>query len=961
MPPTPFRDIVPRLRRLLARRADGDSDAALVARFAATRDEAAFAELVARHGPLVRGVCRRVLGPDAADDAFQATFLVLAQKAGSIKRPAAVGSWLYGVAYHLSKQSQRRQSRRERHERGVTVSHEDLRDPSSAAALADLLDVLDAELARLPDRLRAPLLLCYIDGRTQDEAAKQLGWSLGTFRRRLDRARELLRVRMERRGATLSAGLFATLLAADSVTATVPPALIQTTTATAMTFLAGGTIAPPVLTLAREGIQMLGFPKLTAATVLVALLGGLTLGAGALTRTGDEKNDNQTAKSDVQKPDAPPAPGGGVGARLRAARFNHGSAIANLLGNPDGRIVLTQGERSIRMWNSATQTEAGALDLPDDGPGFWTSSLTPDGKTVLTTRRNGTAQVWNLADRKMLRSFRLAAPPFDVNQLSHAAHAPDGSAIAVVTGDGSLRVCDVAAGKERDELRSHGDGVGAVTFTPDSKTLLIVCTAGLKLWDAANGREMEVRGFVKGVRHLAISADGKRLALAVRDQSAASTQGRGNTSWNMEIKIYDLLSNTFERTLRGAPQSDVSLTFSPDGRFLFAPESRPNPLLLQWDLATGRGIRQYPPHKGRVSVVAFTRDGQTMLTADDRIHRWDWRTGRELDAIEPIRTDAPTELAVSPDARTVVTVEAGAIVVRELANGREVRRFTPPDASDADMTISSMALAGDGSTLAAVTQPARANDDGSSPDAARSGTATIWVWEMTTERLRHRFVRPIGIVRLALSADGRTLIAVGQSPSIFRWDLTTGQELERIHEVGRNFFVSSGGPRQAGSVIGIMPDGESIYRLDLGGLYSVFPRPGGGGNRPDRLPCPPQSRCIAITADARHAAFGGADPSRGQDGEVMVSDLVSKTLIRHIRGLTSQPRVVALTPDGTRLAVAGSPETPPITVWDVATGRELKQFPGLRGQATGLEFTADGKRLVAASSDGTLLVWDVPD
>src|SRR5262245_36012403 len=209
MPPTPFRDIVPRLRRLLPRRADGDSDAALVTRFAATRDEAAFAELVARHGPLVRGVCRRVLGADAADDAFQATFLVLARRAGSIRRPAAVGSWLYGVAYHLSRQARTRAGRQEKHERRSVDRRGEPAgspDPSRAAALADLLAVLDTELARLPDRLRAPLLLCYIDGRTQDEAARQLGWSLGTFRRRLDRARDVLRARMERRGATLSAG-----------------------------------------------------------------------------------------------------------------------------------------------------------------------------------------------------------------------------------------------------------------------------------------------------------------------------------------------------------------------------------------------------------------------------------------------------------------------------------------------------------------------------------------------------------------------------------------------------------------------------------------------------------------------------------------------------------------------------------------------------------------------------------
>src|SRR5262245_23631092 len=457
MPPTPFRDIVPRLRRLLPRRADGDSDAALVTRFAAARDEVAFAELVARHGPLVRGVCRRVLGPDAADDAFQATFLVLARKAGLIKRPAAVGSWLYGVAYRLSQQAHRRQARRERHERDVIAPPGDLRDPSSAAALADLLAVLDEELARLPDRLRAPLLLCYIDGRTQDEAAKQLGWSLGTFRRRLERARDLLRVRMERRGATLSAGLFATLLAADAVTATVPPALISTTTVTAMTFLAGGAVAPPVLTLAREGIQMLGFPKLTAVTALAVLLGGLTVGAGALIGPVNEKNEPPTPKSDARNPDQPP-PAGAV-ARLGTARFRHGAAVSRILVTPDGQTILTQGQRSVRFWDAKSGEDRGGIDLTDDGPDFGTSSLTPDGKTLLTTRRNGTAQVWDLAERQLRRSFRLADPPFDPSALARAAHAPDGSAIAVVTKDGSIRVCDVATGRERPELRSHSDAV----------------------------------------------------------------------------------------------------------------------------------------------------------------------------------------------------------------------------------------------------------------------------------------------------------------------------------------------------------------------------------------------------------------------------------------------------------------------------------------------------------------------
>src|SRR5262249_60313863 len=103
------------------------------------------------------------------------------------------------------------------------------------------------------------------------------------------------------------------------------------------------------------------------------------------------------------KSDGPPLPAGAV-ARLRAARLNHGSRIANVLVTPDGRTILTQGERSIRVWDATTRMDAGTLDLPDAGPGSWTSLLTPDAKTVLTTRSNGTAQVWALPDRDVYQA-----------------------------------------------------------------------------------------------------------------------------------------------------------------------------------------------------------------------------------------------------------------------------------------------------------------------------------------------------------------------------------------------------------------------------------------------------------------------------------------------------------------------------------------------------------------------------
>src|SRR5262249_51331579 len=159
-------------------------------------------------------------------------------------------------AYRLARQARTRQARREQHER--RAAEQRITSPAPDIAWADLLAVLDEELHRLPEHLRAPLLLCYYEGRTRDEAARRLGWGGGTRRRRLERGRDLLRARLTRRGATLGAGLFATALAPAATTAAVPAALVRTTTDAAKAFAVGEPVAAPVARLAEEGLQMLG-------------------------------------------------------------------------------------------------------------------------------------------------------------------------------------------------------------------------------------------------------------------------------------------------------------------------------------------------------------------------------------------------------------------------------------------------------------------------------------------------------------------------------------------------------------------------------------------------------------------------------------------------------------------------------------------------------------------------------
>ena len=213
-PPPPS---VLRFVRGLVRAADGDgkSDSQLLQEFVTRRDEAAFAGLLRRYGPLVLGVCRQVVRDlHAAEDAFQATFLVLACKAASIRRGASLGPWLYRVAVNIARTAKAQAAQRRLHERQAAAMAP--ANPAEASSLRDWQPVLHEEVGRLPEKYRIPVVLCYLEGRTHAEAARRLGWPVGTVKGRLARARDLLGTRLTRRGLALPAGGVAALLAASS-------------------------------------------------------------------------------------------------------------------------------------------------------------------------------------------------------------------------------------------------------------------------------------------------------------------------------------------------------------------------------------------------------------------------------------------------------------------------------------------------------------------------------------------------------------------------------------------------------------------------------------------------------------------------------------------------------------------------------------------------------------------------
>ncbi len=295
----------------------GMTDAQLLGRFSEARDargESAFRELIERHGAMVMGVCRRILRrPHDADDAFQATFLVLVRKARSIRVHESLGPWLHSVAYRTALRARAHASRYQQTdwEPADTSSTEEER-----AFQLDLRPLLQEELGRLPDKYREPIVLCHLEGKSHEEAARLLDWPVGTVSGRLSRGRQLLKSRLERRGLAASS----LLLPAPwhELASPVSISLIEATAANATRFAAAQAVPASILALTRGVLRTMLLNKLKTASIILLVLGAVSGGAGVWARLASSagqapqppgKPDPATPQAGVAaKPSDPPAP-----------------------------------------------------------------------------------------------------------------------------------------------------------------------------------------------------------------------------------------------------------------------------------------------------------------------------------------------------------------------------------------------------------------------------------------------------------------------------------------------------------------------------------------------------------------------------------------------------------------------------------------------------------------------------
>jgi RNA polymerase sigma factor (sigma-70 family) len=622
----PLGRVIHNLRRAALLRNSGEvSDGALLGAFIQGRDPAAIEALVRRHGPMVLGVCRRVLGNvHDAEDAFQATFLVLLRKAASIVPREAVGNWLYGVAHRTALEARRAAARRGTRERQAAQMPHPPVEP--VEKWPELQPLLDRELSRLPDRYRLPVVLCDLEGRTRREVARLLGIPDGTLSNRLAAARRLLAERLRSQGLTLSAAALAAFLAQRTALAGVPSALVASTVQAAMDVAARGTaaaVSARVAVLSERVLKAMFLSKLKAASglLLLAALLGITTAAGGLAggapaagsgqpRDKGEARDGKAAPPRKDARDEPPAD---EKWQDRAALKEPKGLFTGVAFSPDGKTVATPSGGFVHLWDLDKQEMRATLSATHSG--YASVAFSPDSKTVATIGPDVVVKLWDVDTGKERRSWKLLDKPAgekpDLVGINQLAFAPDGKVLAAACGN-SVKILDANTGKELATLDGHSDQVRTIAFPRDGKVLVTGSADGtVKIWDVAARKE---KASMKSLKdgNFALSSDGKTLA-TVRPNDRT-------------VILWDVATGTERVTWK--EMGGNHLAFSPNGKMLAVGFTRQVKIC---DVANGKELAVLQRFASTEEVIctslAFSPDGKVLAASG---FEWDLKTDNPI-------------------------------------------------------------------------------------------------------------------------------------------------------------------------------------------------------------------------------------------------------------------------------------------------------------------------------------------
>jgi RNA polymerase sigma factor (sigma-70 family) len=995
------------LQRLLP--AEG-ADADWLARFVANRDEAAFALVVGRHGPMVWRLCRRITG-DAhlAEDCFQATFLALARQAASIRRPNALAAWLYGVAYRVAAKARAEHRRRETLGTEAVTEFPDPR-PHALDRLTgrELMLVFEMELQRLPESYRLPIVLCCLEGLSLEEAAGRLGWTAGSVKGRLERGRARLHARLLRRGRTLALGLSAAEATRGLAAGTLPPGLANSTVRAGLAFARGSStgISAEAVRLATELMSGSAWPRRMLPWICILGVVAAALGAATLSRPAADDRPLE----DAQPPSLMDLPN---------------EAAGNPAAQPEGAGDARDGE----ALPPGALFRIGSTRLQHGSP-ISRVVASPDGKLLASVSSNGNLSLWEMpTGRERYRMF-VGGPP----RGGLVAFTPDSKSL-LVNKDAQLCLLNVETGQVTKQLRANQS---SAVISTDGKVLTIWDGSTIVRLDFATGETLSTSQFRKeppeefqgGLRggeswvQSRLSADGMLLAVIETYHF--------NNNTKQTLGVHEVVSGKELYRLTPSTPQVIDAAFVGDNKFLVTGSS--NSTICVWELATGKAVREWKPDPrenvqySRGLHVTTLPDGQSILAqGPNGLIRWDWRTGKKLhsyaDTTGPIAlmdggkamavqgwqsvnslwvldtatgkdvcplARAGERVAFSPDGRLIAWSEADLLVLADAATGKQIRRWPAHEGG-----VVPLAFAPDGKTLAS---------------AGRDNCIRLWGVPGGTEI---RAMEQVGVSRLAYSADGKRLVAqYGWHKDLCIWDPATGQQLG----TWQANVLAALDPSGRLAAVGVRKDkvlrlidlakAKELHALPgyqerIGYLYQAADRRGGGQS--DFIPLfSPDGQLLLAGAEKLVENPDDFDSlERGGAGVVQLWDVASgKRLLPTISGRKFiVDRNLAFSPDSRLLAImradctlclmdtatgevvrtlgqAEGPMSAPsvfspdgrllvtsvgdlVQVWEVASGGELASRPGHRGNVDLLVMSSGGRSVATVSRDHTILVWDL--
>ncbi len=941
-------DFVQYLSDLATRQQGTDAaDAELLRRFAAERDEAAFAILLRRHSPLVFAVCRQVLR-DAhdAEDAFQATFLVLARKAASIRKQQSLAAWLHRVAVNVARTARTSAAQRRAQERQAVVMSQG--SPADEVALRDEQPVIHEEVNRLPEKYRVPIVLCYFQDKTHDEAARELGWPVGTVKGRLARARDLLRARLARRGLALSGGGLAAALTQTAALGQVPAVLLGETLRVALSSVGNGavpvgTISARVLALTQGACQTVTATKVISLIVLVLAVSLAGFAAAIASGVGREAGPEPLA---AQKQE--------VVAQAKANE-DRPAAQAIQLTLANVRPEYRPGEAvdlTLTIKNNGKEEFSYLQPKLTDLDGF--TMLGPDGTEVqpgINPVEIGFAGILvrvrpgeSVTVKDSLRGVNL--PKGGTNRyLRHRFYpmeTPGVYRLRIRIGDASSNELKVTL-LAKEGAEQADDAVKADLKKLQGTWHMVGCEEGGKPVAPENVNPNDFLSFEGTTFFFKSGLRGLKGTFTIDPSKTPKWMDQTSSGGLVFKGIYEFKGDRL-RVFLAAPGGERPTEFKTKvgdklwirtyERVKVAPDG---PGAQRGDAGEGTDLHGDPLPPGAIArlgtvrfrhgkgmtAIALSRDGKTITSVggDGSIVLHDAATGAKLRSIAG--EAAARVVVLAPDGRSLATVIGGRrIIVRDTATGDRIREFQV-----ANGPIFQLAFSADGKILAGGEQ------------------YLIHLWDIHAGKKVSR-INPPGVetLRVALSPDGKTLATAGwdrkERPILCLWETASGRRLSEWQP---------GADMEETHALAFSPDGK---RLASASGY-------GDPEQRERLrvwAVPTGERLLEVPGrfhGLRYSPCGKLLAARGA-GAVSLRAADTGKEMRRIPA--SGP--VSFAADGKMLALADRYST--ITFWDVPTGQQLRApLLGHRHWVRNVQFLAGGKTLASLGDDATYF-WQVP-